>query len=89
MKRYKSRISDALLPTKAHIDFAMECGFDRATVTNMFERFHNHHLAIGSYASDWGAMWESWVSTAVDLDTERHNRDRALAYRANRQEWQS
>ena len=80
VKRYRVCISESLRPTKAHIDFAMECGFDRATVSNMFEHFHNHHLSIGSCAADWGKMWESWVDKAIDRDIEQNRRDRARAY---------
>ncbi len=80
MKRYKSRIPESLRPTQAQIDFAVDAGFDRVTVSNMFEHFHNHHLAIGSYASDWGEMWKSWVLTRVDIDTAWHCRSRARMF---------
>jgi hypothetical protein len=79
-KKYKSRIPASLRPTTAQIDFAMESGFDRATVALMFELFRDYHIAIGSYAHCWGEMWESWVCKAVDLDAERNRRDRARAY---------
>jgi hypothetical protein len=80
VKKYKSRIPASLRPTKAQIDFAMESGFDRARAKNLFEHFHNHHLAIGSYAVDWAEMWESWICTAVDRDYEQNRKARAQAY---------
>jgi hypothetical protein len=73
VKKYKSRIAASLRPTKAQINFAVEAGYDRAAAINTFEMFHNHHLAIGSYANDWQAMWQAWITKAVDLDTERFN----------------
>ena len=83
LKRYKSRIPASLRPTTAQIDLAMESGFDRARVMNMFEHFQNFHIAMGSYAAGWNEMWESWVGKAIDLDFEQDRRDRVRAYFAN------
>jgi hypothetical protein len=51
------------------------------------EHFHNHHLAIGSWASDWNAMWESWVSTKIDIDDAQRRKTRARAFAMNRLAW--
>jgi len=89
VKRYKSRIPASLRPTKAQIGLAMESGFDRARIALMFELFRDYHIAIGSYAKDWGEMWESWVDKAIDREVEQNRRDRGRAYWANRPGGQS
>jgi hypothetical protein len=76
-KRYKSRIGPSSKPTKDQLKYAMDAGFDRARVGNMFEWFVNHHVAISSYAADWNEMWETWVCNKVDLDHETDRRARA------------
>jgi hypothetical protein len=45
----------------------------------MFRQFTDHHLAIGSYASDWDSMGRRFVLKRIEIDYAEDSGARARA----------
>jgi len=81
-RQFKTRIPTAMRLDKDLRQYAADSGFDRTTITDMFEIFKLWHLAKRAYSADWPTVWCTWVDREVDFVNERLDRQRRQAYYA-------
>lgn len=66
----KKRATDETMPaamTARMREHAAASGFVNGTVTAMFDKWRNHHIAKANEIADYEASWRTWVGNAVEF----------------------